>query len=126
MPFLEHFYSVLGKFVRLDNADEIIQKLKSEQPKSEQPKSLQTFLDNESFYNFQESYSNDSYDFYFEKENSLIKNKIHVSSDIITLAFTGKIMKEETGGFFEFFEALIRQNFSSFDFAKAVRVYITG
>lgn len=121
VPFLEHFYSVLSKFVRLDDAEEVVQKLKSQQPKS-----LQTFLDGESFYNFQESYSNDSYDFYFENENSSMKNKVRVSSDVISLVITGKIMMEETGGFFEFFEAMIQQKFSQFDLAKTIRVYITG
>jgi hypothetical protein len=121
VPFLEHFYSVLDKFVRLDDADEVIQKLKSEQPKS-----LQAFIDDDSFYNFQESYSNDSYDFSFEKEGSLMKNKVRISSDVITLVMTGKIMMEATGGFFEFFEAMIHQNFNTFDLSKNIRVYITG
>ena len=121
VPFLEYFYSVLGKFVRLDDADEVIQKLKSEQPKS-----LQAFIDEDSFYNFQESYSNNSYDFSFEKEGSLIKNKVRISSDVITLVMTGKIMMEATGGFFEFFEAMIHHNFNKFDLSKNIRVYITG
>ncbi len=121
VPFLEHFYSVLGKFARLDDADEVIQKLKSEQPKS-----LQVFLEEDSFYNFQESYSDESYNFYFEKEDSPMKNKVRVSSDVIGLVMTGKIMMEATGGFFEFFEAMIHQNFNKFDFAKTIRVYITG
>ncbi len=121
VPFLEHFYSVMGKSVRLDDADEVIQKLKSEQPQS-----LQTFLDDNSFYNFQESYSNESYDFLFEKEASLIKNKVRISSDVISLVMTGKIMMEATGGFFEFFEAMIHQNFSEFELSKNIHVYITG
>ena len=121
VPFLEYFYSVIGKFVRLDDANEVIQKLKSEQPKS-----LQVFLEEDSFYNFQESYSDDSYDFSFEKEGSLMKNKVSISSDVISLVMTGKIMMEETGGFFEFFEAMIHQNFNKFDLSKNIRVYITG
>lgn len=121
IKFKKHFYSVLGKFVRLDDADEVIQMLKSKQPKS-----LQTFLNNESFYNFQESYSNDSYDFSFDKEGSLMKNKVHISSDVITLVMTGKIMMEATSGFLEFFEAMIHQNFSEFDLSKNIRVHIIG
>ena len=117
VPFLEHFYSVLDKFVRLDDANEVIQKLKSEQPKS-----LQEFLNEDSFYNFQESYTDDSYEFYFEKE----KEEVNISSDIITLVSTGKIMMEEEGGFFEFFEAMIHQNFSEFEWSKNIRVYIMG
>lgn len=117
VPFLEHFYSVLDKFVRLDDANEVIQKLKSEQPKS-----LQAFIEEDSFYNFQESYSDDEYEFYFEEE----KEEVNISSDIITLVSTGKIMMEEEGGFFEFFEAMIHQNFSEFELAKNIRVYITG
>ncbi len=117
VPFLEHFYSILDKFVRLDDASEVIQKLKSEQPKS-----LQAFIDEDSFYNFQESYSDDSYEFYFEKE----KQEVNISSDIITLVSTGKIMMEEEGGFFEFFEAMIHQNFKEFELAKNIRVYIAG
>ncbi len=121
VPFLGHFYSVMGKFARLDDADEVIQKLKSEQPKS-----LQAFINEDSFYNFQESYSNGSYDFSFEKEGSLMKNKVRISSDVISLVMTGKIMMEATGGFFEFFEAMIHQNFNKFDLSKNIRVYITG
>ncbi|PWK28194.1 hypothetical protein LV89_00973 [Arcicella aurantiaca] len=121
VPFLEHFYRVMGKFVRLDDADEVIQKLKSEQSKS-----LQAFLKKGHFYNFQESYSNDSYDFFFEKEGSQMKNRVRITSGVISLAMTGKIMMEATGGFFEFFEAMIHQNFSEFDLSKNIRVYIAG
>jgi hypothetical protein len=121
VPFLEHFYGVMNKFIRLDDAEKVIQKLKSEQPKS-----LQAFIEDDSFYNFQESYSNDSYDFSFEKEGSLMKNKVRISSDVITLVMTGKIMMEEEGGFFEFFEAMIHQNFNTFNLSKNIRVYITG
>jgi hypothetical protein len=121
VPFLEHFYSVLGKFARLDDAEKVIRKLKSEQPKS-----LQAFIDDDSFYNFQKSFSNNSYDFSFEKEGSLMKNKVRISSDVITLVMAGKIMMEEEGGFFEFFEAMIHQNFNKFDLSKNIRVYITG
>ena len=63
MPFGEHFYGVLGKFVRLYDAKKVIQKLKSEQPKS-----LQAFLQKGHFYNFQESYSKESSDYNFKKE----------------------------------------------------------
>ena len=59
VPFLENFYSVLGKFARLDDADEVIQKLKTEQPSS-----LKAFIEEDSFYNFQESYSSESYDLF--------------------------------------------------------------
>jgi hypothetical protein len=117
VPFLEYFYSVMDKFIQLDDADEVIQKLKSEQPKS-----LQAFLDEDSFYNFQESYTDDSYELYFEKE----KEEVNISSDITTLVSTGKIMMEEEGGFFEFFEAMIHQNFKEFEMSKNIRVYIMG
>ena len=121
VPFLEKFYSVLGKFARLDDADEVIQKLKTEQPSS-----LQAFIDEDSFYNFQESYSNESYDLYFEKSDSTMKDKIKISSDFITLASTGKIMMEETGGFFDFFEAMIHEYFKEYKLAKNLKVYISG
>ena len=121
VPFLEKFYSVLGKFARLDDANEVIQKLKTEQPSS-----LQAFIEEDSFYNFQESYSSESYDLYFEKIDSTMKDKIKISSDFITLASTGKIMMEATGGFFDFFETMIHEYFKEYKLAKNLKVYISG
>lgn len=121
VPFLEHFYHILGKFIRLDDAEEVIQKLKSDQPTS-----LKAFLKKGHFYNFQESYSSESYDLYFGEPNVWVKNHVEITSDFIMLASTGKIKMESTGGFFEFFESMISHYFKEYALAKTVRIYIAG
>ena len=51
---------------------------------------------------------------------------LRISTSGISLSFDGKIIMEEYGSLFEFFQDLIKAKFGKYLIAKAIRVTITG
>ena len=118
VPFLEAFYPQV--YPRMENYgyDRVLEKLKSTPPADW----LRLGEDKE-FYAFQADDCGRRIRFELDKP---FRPSIEVVCDTILLSLEGKIMMEEFGRQFSFFQYCIRRAFSQFALAGAVCVYITG
>lgn len=117
--FLEAFYPSLVIYASLNDYEEVLERLKVT-PISE----LISLLEDKEFYDFQLHDYNEPTWLYFNEKP--FRPSVKVSFKTIGLTMAGKISIESSGGLFQFFEAMIQQQFSQFNLAKAIRVYITG
>ena len=76
-----------------------------------------------SFYNFQsDDYSSPDW-LYFDKD---FRPKMMINYSGIMLYMEGKIMMEEYGTLFRFFDKCVHKTFDKYPLAKALKTYITG
>ncbi len=119
ISFLEAFYPSLAHYANLNDYEDVLKKLK--ETNSSEWKQI---LEDKEFYDFQmHDYNEPNYLYFDEKP---FRPSVKISFITIGLAMAGKVSIESSGGLFQFFEAMIQQNFSQFDLAKTIRVYITG
>jgi hypothetical protein len=117
--FLETFYPSLAHYANLNDYEDVLKKMKETQLSE-----WIIFLKKKQYYDFQiHDYNEPNYLYFDEKP---FRPSVQVLFKTIGLAMAGKISIESSGGLFQFFEAMIQQNFNQFDLAKTIRVYITG
>ncbi|MEM8527863.1 MAG: hypothetical protein AAGG68_24695 [Bacteroidota bacterium] len=115
LPFLKETYTVLGKFVRLDDEKTVLEKLE-EAPSEKQ----NDFLQEPKYYNLQlDRYADDIH-------MKFSNQRIRISFSAVSLFMAGKLMMESHGGLFNLFSSLLHDRLKDFSLAKALRVYITG
>ncbi len=118
ISFLEVIYPLLAEHINLRDYKDVLKKMKLQKLTE-----WLIFLKDKEFYDFQIHDYNEPNWLYFDEKP--FRPSVEVSFQTIGLAMAGKIMIESTGGFLQLFEAAIRKNFTTFDLAKTIRVYIT-